>query len=72
MTNLIFHTQEIPQLAVAGARYVVVAVCGAWRDGQVTNDASQIPRLQRELRIRFMTRFGPPVKRTAVNGVGIV
>jgi hypothetical protein len=72
MTKLIFHTQEIPQLTVAGARYVVVAVCGAWRDGQVTNDASQIPRLQRELRIRFMTRFEPSLKRAAVNGAGIV
>lgn len=57
MTNLVFHTEEIPRLAGVGARYVVVAVCGEWRDGKVTNEAAQIPRLQRELRKRFMTRF---------------
>ncbi len=57
MHHLIFHTEEIPQLAPSGARYVVVAVCGEWRDGDVTNDASQIPHVQRQLRKRFMTRF---------------
>lgn len=57
MEFLNFQTKEFPQLEAVGARYVVVAVYGAWRDGDVTNDRRQIPRLQRELRKRFMTRF---------------
>ncbi len=52
-----FHTEELPYLAESGARYVVVACCGSWRDGEVTNSASHIGRLQRELRKRFMNRI---------------
>lgn len=57
MEFLNFQTQEFPQLEAVGARFVVVAVYGSWRDGDATNDHRQIPRLQRELRKRFMTRF---------------
>lgn len=57
MEYLQFHTQEFPTLEAVGARYVVVAMHGAWRDGRATNDRRQIPRVQRELRKRFMTRF---------------
>lgn len=57
MEYLTFHTKEFPKLAEAGARYVVVACCGSWRDGEVTNCSSHIPRLQRELRKRFMNRL---------------
>lgn len=57
MDYLKFHTEEFPHLAEAGARYVVVAYCGAWRDGEVTNSTTQIARLQRELRKRYMNRI---------------
>ena len=43
-------------MAEAGARYVVVACCGTWRDGEVAGFSYQIPRVQRELRKRFMNR----------------
>jgi len=52
-----FHTQDLPEMSEAGARYVVVAHCGAWRDGLATNYPAEIPRLQRELRKRFMNRL---------------
>lgn len=52
-----FHTEEFPHLAEEGARYVVVACCGTWRDGEVTNSVTHIGRLQRELRKRFMNRI---------------
>lgn len=58
MDYLKFHTEELPLMAEAGARYVVVACCGDWRDGEVTNSRSGIPQLQRELRKRFMNRLG--------------
>ncbi len=54
---LTFQTREVPRLASLGARYVVIAVCGDWRDGDITNYRHRIPHLQRELRKRFMTRF---------------
>lgn len=57
MNILRFHTQEFPHLEDVGARFVVVAVCGEWRDGDVTNDPHAIPKLQRELRKRFMSRL---------------
>jgi hypothetical protein len=60
---LTFHTEELPQLAGAGARYVVVACCGTWRDGEVTGDAKMIPALQRTLRKRFMNRLRHPPRR---------
>jgi hypothetical protein len=52
-----FHTQEMPEMAEAGARYVVVAHYGEWRDGLATNYPAEIPKLQRELRKRFMNRL---------------
>lgn len=52
-----FHTQELPYLHEAGARFVVVAHYGEWRDGLATNRQAEIPRLQRELRKRFMSRI---------------
>jgi hypothetical protein len=57
MEKLKFHTQDLPQMAEAGARYVVVAHFGEWRDGLTTNYKAEIPKLQRELRKRFMKRF---------------
>jgi hypothetical protein len=57
MDMLEFHTQEMPEMADAGARFVVVAYCGTWRDGLATNSKTEIPRLQRELRKRFMNRL---------------
>jgi len=57
---LSFHTEVMPQLAQVGARYVVVAYCGKWRDGLTTSDESQIPALQRKLRLRFMKRYSVP------------
>lgn len=57
MDRLKFHVQDLPQMAEAGARFVVVAYCGEWRDGMATNYQAQIPRLQRELRKRFMNRI---------------
>lgn len=65
MEYLKFHTQELPQMANAGARYVVVACCGTWRDGEVTNDPAQIPTLQRQLRKRFMNRLVAAPQRIA-------
>ena len=52
-----FHTREIPEMSEAGARYVVVAHFENWRDGLATNYPAEIPRLQRELRKRFMNRL---------------
>lgn len=52
-----FHTEEFPHLAEAGARYVVVACCGSWRDGGVTSSRDHIAVLKRELRKRFMNRI---------------
>lgn len=55
--TLKFHTEELPAYEDAGARYVVVAYCGTWRDGEVTNNRARIPVIQRELRKRFMNRL---------------
>lgn len=57
MDNIKFHTQDLPQMTEVGARYVVVAHYGEWRDGLATNYKAEIPKLQRELRKRFMKRF---------------
>lgn len=57
MQFLRFHTEEFPHLEAVGARYVVVAVYGEWRDGDATNDPNRIPQLRRELRKRFMSRL---------------
>ncbi len=58
MEKLKFYTEEMPMYEDMGARYVVVAHCGSWRDGEATSNPSLIPQLQRELRKRFMNRFG--------------
>jgi len=55
--SLRFHTEEIPGYEEVGARYVVVAYFGSWRDGEVTNNPASIPGIQRELRKRFMNRL---------------
>jgi hypothetical protein len=60
MDKLEFHTQEMPEMSPAGARFVVVAYCGTWRDGLTTNFKTEIPQLQRELRKRFMNRLETP------------
>lgn len=60
MENLQFYVEELPELAGVGARYVIVAYCGTWRDGEVTSDASDLPALQRKLRKRFMSRLQAP------------
>lgn len=60
MEMLKFHTHELPPMAAAGARYVVVAYCGRWRDGLATSNRAEIPRMQRELRKRFMRRLEQP------------
>jgi len=52
-----FHTEEFPHLAEAGARYVVIACCGSWRDGEATSSRDHIAVLKRELRKRFMNRI---------------
>ncbi len=57
MELLKFHTQEIPDMEAQGARYVVVACTLDWRDGEITNDPRQIPRIQRELRKRWFNRL---------------
>lgn len=57
MDVLQFHTEELPQYEEAGARYVVVAWCGSWRDGEATSNPKMIPGLMRELRKRFMNRY---------------
>lgn len=57
MHNLTFHTVDMATLAPQGARYVVIAIYGEWREGDVASDPQQIPQVQRELRKRFMTRF---------------
>ncbi|HEY0635687.1 MAG TPA: hypothetical protein VGE00_09910 [Gammaproteobacteria bacterium] len=57
MQLLRFHTEEFPHLEAVGARYVVVAVHGSWRDGDATNDRQRIPQMQRELFKRFMNRL---------------
>lgn len=58
--SLQFRTEEIPAYQEIGARYVVVAYFGTWRDGEVTNNPASIPSLQRELRKRFMNRYALP------------
>jgi hypothetical protein len=55
--GLQFHTEEFPAFQGSGARYVVVAYFGEWRDGDVTDNPALIPQLQRELRKRFMNRL---------------
>jgi len=57
MEMLKFYTQELPQYEEMGARYVVVATYGSWRDGEATSNPQLIPRLKRELRKRFMNRY---------------
>lgn len=57
MLMLQFHTEEMPEFESVGARYVVVAHCADWRDGEVTNDPKRIPKIQQELRKRFMNRL---------------
>jgi hypothetical protein len=57
MDTLKFHTQDMPMYEEMGARYVIVAYCGNWRDGEATSNPSLIPRLKRELRKRFMNRY---------------
>lgn len=57
MDTLKFTTQELPMYEEMGARYVVVAHCGSWRDGEATSNPALIPKLQRELRKRFMNRY---------------
>ena len=57
MEMLKFHTEEMPMYEEAGARYVVVAYCGSWRDGEATSSPDMIPRIKRELRKRFMNRY---------------
>jgi len=64
--SLQFHTEELPELTEAGARYVVVAYCGAWRDGEVTSDATQIPALKRKLRKSFMSRLSAAKRSRAI------
>lgn len=60
MNRLRFHTQTFPELAGVGAGFVVVAHCGSWRDGLATSVRAEIPRLERELRKRFMRRIPVP------------
>ncbi len=57
MDMLEFHTEDMPMYEAMGARYVVVAHCGSWRDGEATSNPNQIPELKRELRKRFMNRY---------------
>lgn len=57
MDYLKFHTEEFPHLAEAGARYVVVACCGTWRDGEVASSIAHVAQIQRRLRKRFMNRI---------------
>ncbi|MEN8171087.1 MAG: hypothetical protein ABFS08_12765 [Pseudomonadota bacterium] len=57
MEMLQFHTEEMPMYEDMGARYLVVAHCGAWSDGEATSNPGQIPGLKRELRKRFMNRY---------------
>ena len=56
MEALQFSVHELPELAEHGAGFIVVAVCGEWRDGEAYDDAWQLPHKQRELRRRFMAR----------------
>ena len=57
MEMLRFHTEETPMYEEMDARYVVVAHCGSWRDGEATSNPNLIPPLKRELRKRFMNRY---------------
>lgn len=57
MEMLQFHIKEFPGYECNGARFVVIAHCGDWRDGEVTNDPRLLPRLEQALRKRFMNRF---------------
>jgi hypothetical protein len=57
MDTLKFHTQDMPMYEEMGARYVVVAYYGSWRDGEATSNPELIPKLKRELRKRFMNRY---------------
>ena len=63
MESLQFSVHEVPELADQGINYVVVAICGNWRDGEACNDARQLPQLQRTLRKRFMARLPPAESR---------
>jgi hypothetical protein len=65
MEMLKFHTEEMPMYDDMDARYVVVAYCGSWRDGEATSNPSLIPRLKRELRKRFMNRYAADVAAAA-------
>lgn len=69
MDVLEFHTQEMPEMADAGARFVVVAFCGTWRDGMATNNKADISKLQRELRKRFMNRLSEVEQTTAESSI---
>lgn len=64
MEMLKFHTEESPMYEEMDARYVVVAHCGAWRDGEATSNPNKIPELKRELRKRFMNRYAGMLKAT--------
>ncbi len=57
MNALKYHTEEMPSLAPTGARYVIIAHFGSWRDGAATSNPGDIPQLKRELRKRFMNRL---------------
>lgn len=66
MEMLKFHIEEMPVMYEGmGARYVVVAHCGSWRDGEATNSPNLIPELKRELRKRFMNRYATGLAVTA-------
>lgn len=57
MDILQFHIEEMPLYEGVDARYVVIAHCGNWRDGEATDSPADIPGLKRELRKRFMNRY---------------
>jgi hypothetical protein len=65
MDMLQFHTEEMPMYEALGARYVVVACYGSWRDGEATSNPHLIPQLKRELRKRFMNRYAAASVATA-------
>lgn len=57
MNGLKYYTEEFPSLEQSGARYVIVAHFGNWREGAATSNPGAIPQLKRELRKRFMNRL---------------
>lgn len=57
MNALKYYTEEMPSIAPAGARYVIIAHFGSWREGLTTSNPGAIPQLKRELQKRFMNRF---------------